>query len=112
MRVMIIAADGLRAELLQAITETLADERDLLSTCRLIANGRYAAALQETEALDEVVAIESELDDIPSVEQKSQFAPEVYAQKQQEKDEYLALVGESLLESLERLRQELQADAP
>ena len=95
----------------QVATEAISGRRDLLSACRIIAQGRYAAGLQASEALEHIVAIESELDDIPGDDQRDTWSEAAYAAKQREKDDYLALIRDALLESLQYVIDELRVDA-
>ena len=102
--------DQLRANLFQAATEALSGERDLLSACRIIVQGRYAAGLQDSDALVHIVAIESELDDIPGEAVRHVWSPVAYAEKQRQKEAYLAREREGLLESLAHIRDALQSE--
>ena len=99
--------DQLRARISQAATAAISGRRDLLSACRIIAQGRYAAGLQASEALEHIVAIESELDDIPGDDQRDTWSTAAYAEKQREKEAYLLLVRDVLLESLQHISEEL-----
>ena len=101
----------LRDHMSQVATEAISGQRDLLSACRIIAQGRYAAGLQASEALEHIVAIESELDDIPGDDQRDTWSEAAYDAKQREKDDYLALIRDALLESLQGVIDELRVDA-
>jgi hypothetical protein len=101
----------LRAHMSQIATEAISGRRDLLSACRIIAQGRYTAGLQASEALEHIVAIESELDDIPGDDQRDTWSEAAYDAKQREKDDYLALIRDALLESLQCVIDELRVDA-
>ena len=97
----------LRAHMSQAAAEAISGLRDLLSACRIIAQGRYAAGLQASEALEHIVAIESELDDIPGDDQRDTWSKAAYAEKQREKAAYLLRVRDVLLDSLVHISEEL-----
>ena len=101
----------LRVYMSQVVTEAISGRRDLLSACRIIVQGRYDAGLQASEALGHIVAIESELDDIPGDDERDTWSDAAYAKKQCEKEEYLLLIRDALLGSLMHLRDELQADS-
>ena len=104
--------EQLRAKLFQAATQALSGECDLLSACRIIAEGRYAAGLQDSDALIHIVVIESELDDIPGEAVRHFWSPDAYAEKQRQKEAYLALERETLLKSLVHIRDALQKGDP
>lgn len=99
--------DQVRARLSQAACEAISGQRDLLSACRIIAQGRHAAGLDASGALDYIVAIESELDDSPREGVRDIWSDAVYAEKQREKEEYLVLVRDALIESLHCIFEEL-----
>ena len=69
---------------------------DLLDVCRVIVMNRHQAGLIDCDALDTVIAIESELDDNADA-QRGLFGPAYFAEKQRQKSEYIEHVRTDLM---------------
>lgn len=93
------------------IEDGLRGDRDLLAVCRALVRLRRNLPNRDDESMMTVVAVESELDDIPDPDQYATWNESALKAKLAEKDEYLDRARQSLEAALrsilERLREEL-----
>ena len=89
-----------RRQLAESIQDAINGRLDLLDVCRVIVMNRHQAGLIDCDALDTVIAIESELDDVPTDAQRGLFGPAYFAEKQRQKSEYIEHVRTDLMSAL------------
>ncbi len=97
-----------RVEALDVIDGGLRGEQDLLAVCRRLVELRRRLPNPDDEAMLTVVAVESELDDIPTAAQYSKWSKAALEEKLAEKDEYLGRARTSLEAALESLSNSLR----
>lgn len=82
-------------------------QRDLLQGCRNVV--RFRAGLSRPEMSDDdlmyMVAVESELDDVPVGPARPHWAPDVLAEKDRKARDYLSTIRDGLLEACRALVQ-------
>ncbi len=81
----------------------------LLRACRGIVRLRHRLGSVPQEILDPIVAVESELDDVPDEEDASQWESAAFQRKLRERDEYLVRVRPLLLRCFHELREYLES---
>jgi hypothetical protein len=89
----------------------LSGDVDLLTACRTVVQHRHHAGLCDSGAIDVIVAIESELDDIPAANERGFWSTSVFSHAQHEGSEYLAAVRDELLGAFAELSVQLGLSA-
>lgn len=81
----------------------------LLRACRRIASLRHRLGAVPQDILDPIIAVESELDDVPDDADASRWEPGAFQRKLRERDEYLERVRPLLLRCFHELVEHLSS---
>lgn len=91
------------AKAVKVIEAGLRGDQDLLAVCRELVRLRRNLPNSDGESMMTIVAVESELDDIPAPDQYGAWNESALNEKLAERDEYLGRVRESLEGALKSL---------
>ena len=98
-----------RQELVDVVSSVPDAPADMLQACRKIVALRQRLGPIPIGLLDPIIAIESELEDVPGEASFVRWDPAALQRKMKKRDEYLARVQGILLASFRRLRQWLES---
>jgi hypothetical protein len=96
-------SEELRQQVIASVKSILAGEIDTIEGCRRVIYAYRSLELAPTSGFLTVLAVESELDDVPSEGQRSLWEPRIFEAKQREKQAYLERVRPQLVTACESL---------
>ena len=83
--------------------QMLNGELELLEGCRKLVQLHSRSGAPDDDAIITVIGIESETDDLPAGRDRERWAPDVLAEKDRQRDEYMARVRDPLMAALRSL---------